>query len=137
MAEITREEFQKLSDDLLQVKNDVNTIKTNTQLTASILSLLNNGNITDYVFSIASSERLCKALIICKKPQTAKSLCAALEIKQQNFLRDIYRKLGEALLRRQDEGGGRITYIRTEVLEIIGFDKKAIEKYPNLKGLMQ
>lgn len=136
MAEITREEFQKLSDDLIQVKNDVNTIKANTQLTASVLSILNNGNITDYVFNIAVNERLCKALIICREPKTAKALSEALEIKSQNFLRDIYNKLGESLLRRRDEGGGRITYIRAEYLDTIGFDKKAIAKYPNLKGLV-
>lgn len=133
MAEITREEFQKLSDDLVQVKNDVNTIKANTQLTASVLSILNNGNITDYVFSIAVNERLCKALIICREPKSAKALSEALGIKQPNFLRDVYNKLGESLLRRRDEGSGRITYIRAEYLDTIGFDKKAIAKYPNLK----
>lgn len=54
MGEITREEFQKLSEDLIQVKNDVNTIKANTQLTASILSLLNSNDILTYVFSISN-----------------------------------------------------------------------------------
>jgi len=136
MAEITREEFQKLSDDLVQVKNDVNTIKANTQLTASVLSILNSRDITDYVFSIATNERLCKALILCKEPKTAKALCEALGIKRQNFLRDIYSKLDKSLLRRHDGGSGHITYIRAEYLDVIGFDMQAIAKYPNLKGLV-
>lgn len=133
MAGVSREEFQKLSDDVIQVKNDVNTIKVNTQLTASILSLLNNGNITDYVFTIASNERLCKALIICKKPTSAKDISDALGIKPQNFRRDVLNKLGESLLRVCDERGGRITYVRAEYLDTIGFDKKAIAQYPGLK----
>ena len=136
MADITREEFQKLADDLIQVKNDVNTIKANTQLTESILSLLNSRDIIDYVFNVAKTERLCKALILCKESKTAKVLSDALEIKQQNFLRDIYNKLGDSLLRRRDEGNGRITYIRTEYLDTIGFDKIAANKYPNLKELI-
>ena len=136
MTEITREEFQKLSDDLVQVKNDVNTIKSNTQLTASILSLLNNGNITDYVFSIASNERLCKVLIICRRPLAAKEICEAVGIKQQNFRRDILNKLGDSLLRPRDEGNNRIRYIRAEYLNTIGFDNKAAAKYPGLKGLV-
>ena len=136
MADITREEFQKLADDLIQEKNDVNTIKANTQLTASILSLLNSRDIIDYVFNVAKTERLCKALILCKESKTAKVLSDALEIKQQNFLRDIYNKLGDSLLRRRDEGNGRITYIRAEYLDTIGFDKIAANKYPNLKELI-
>lgn len=136
MIDITREEFQKLSDDLIQVKNDVNTIKVNTQLTASILSLLYSGNIADYVFNIASTERLCKALIICKKPLSSKEISDAIGIKQQNFRRDILNKLGESLLRPRDEGKGRITYIRAEYLDTIGFDKMAVSKHPNLKGLI-
>ena len=123
MPGITREEFQRLANDLIQVKNDVNTIKANTQLTASILSLLNNRDIIDYVFNVAKTERLCKALILCKEPQTSKVLSDILKIKQQNFLRDIYNKLGDSLLRRRDEGNSRITYIRAEYLDTIGFDK--------------
>ena len=98
MTDITREEFQKLADDIIQVKNDVNTIKANTQLTASVLSLLNSSDIIDYVFQIAKNERLCKALILCKKPKTAQVLSDSLGIKNQNFLRDIYNKLGDSIL---------------------------------------
>lgn len=108
MPGITREEFQRLADDLIQVKNDVNTIKANTQLTASILSMLYSRDIIDYVFNVAKTERLCKALILCKEPKTAKVLSDILEIKQQNFLRDIYNKLGDSLLRRRDDGNGRM-----------------------------
>ena len=136
MADITREEFQKLADDLIQVKNDVNTIKTNTQLTASILSLLNSQNISDYVFNIAKNERLCKALILCREPKTAKELSDKLQIKNQNFSRDIYNRLGDSLLRRRDNGNGRITYIRAEYLDTIGFDRRAADIYPNLKDLL-
>lgn len=67
MPGITREEFQRLADDLIQVKNDVNTIKANTQLTASILSMLYSRDIIDYVFNVAKTERLCKALILCER----------------------------------------------------------------------
>lgn len=56
MPGITREEFQRLADDLIQVKNDVNTIKANTQLTASILSMLYSRDIIDYVFKVAKTE---------------------------------------------------------------------------------
>lgn len=135
MAEITKEEFQKFADDLIQVKNDVNTIKVNTELSASILSITHSADIRDQVFRIAHNQRLCKTLVICKEPKTAVSICEELGIFPQNFLRDIYRKLGESLLRRRDEGGGNITYVRAEYLDTIGFDKEATEKYPDIKGL--
>lgn len=136
MVEITREEFEKLAADLVLVKNDVNTIKANTQLTASIMSLLNSSHITAYVFNIANSERLCKALIICKKPTTAKELCDALEVKQPNIRRDVLSKLLDSLLTVCDGPANRITYKRASYLDAIGFDKKAVSKYPNLKGLI-
>lgn len=136
MSEITKQEFQKLSDDLVQVKNNVNTIKANTQLTASLLSLSNSSNITDYVFSISDSERLCKALIICKNPTTAKELCDALGIKQPNIRRYVLDKLLDSLLTVCDENSKRVTYKRVAYLDMIGFDKKAAGKYPSLKELV-
>lgn len=136
MGEITRGEFQKLSEDLIQVKNDVNTIKANTQLTASVLSLLNSNDILNYVFSIANTERLCKVLIICKTPTTAKELCDTLGVKRQNIQRDVISKLSDSLLTKCDVPGRSIAYKRASYLDTIGFDKKATDIYPSLKGLI-
>jgi hypothetical protein len=136
MAEVTRGEFEKLVADMVLVKNDVNTIKANTQVTASILSLINGSDLAAYVFSIADSERLCKALMICRKPTTAKELCDALEVKQPNIRRDVLSKLLDSLLTVCDGPGNRVTYKRASYLDAIGFDKMAASKYPNLKGLI-
>ena len=136
MEDITREEFQKLSEDIVQVKNDVNTIKANTQLTASILSLLNSNDIITYVFSIARTERLCKALIICKTPTSAKELCDALGVKQSNIQRDVISKLIDSLLTKCDVPGRSTVYKRASYLDAIGFDKKAMVMYPSLKGMI-
>jgi hypothetical protein len=45
MSDITREEFDKVVKDLTLVKNDVNTIKTHTQLQSNILSVLNSNDL--------------------------------------------------------------------------------------------
>ncbi len=137
MSEISKENFQKLTEDLIQVKNDVNTIKANTQLNANILSLIHSSDIIDVVFDVANSERLCKALIVCKKPTTAKELCDALSIKQPNIRRDVLSKLlDKSLLILHDDKARRESYLRVGYLDLIGFDKLAVKKYPNLKEIV-
>ena len=134
MGEITREEFQKLSDDLVLVKNDVNTIKANTQINANLLSLLHSDDISAIVFNIASNERLCKALMICSKPTSAKELCESLDIKKQNIRKQILDKLIDGSLLTIAETKGRSDlYMRVAYLDLINFDKQAIKKYPALK----
>lgn len=134
MAEVTREEFQKLSDDLVQVKNDVNTIKANTQINANLLSLIHSDDISTIVFSIASSEKLCRALMICKTPTTAKGLCEALGIKPSNIRKQIINKLIDgSLLTIAEVKGQSALYVRVAYLDLINFDKLAEKKYPELK----
>ncbi len=137
MPDISREEIEKISEDLVHVKNDVNTIKANTQLTASILSILHSGNIDEFVFGIAYNERLCKTLIICKQPTTMKELCDSLGVKLPNLRRDVLNKLLESLLTEIDDGTKFIKFKRIAYLDLIGFDKKASEKYPNLKDYIK
>lgn len=134
MSEITREEFQKVINDLVLLKNDVNTIKANTQINANLLSLLHSDDISSIVFSIANSERLCKALMICKKPTSAKELCDILDIKKQNIRKQVIDKLIEGSLLTVYETIGRSKfYVRVAYLDLINFDKLAEKKYPNLK----
>lgn len=88
------------------------------------------------MFSIANTERLCKTLIICKTPTSAKKLCDALGVKQPNIQRDVISKLIDSLLTKCDVSGRSIAYKRASYLDTIGFDKKAVDKYPNLKGML-
>lgn len=134
MSEITREEFQKVVNDLILVKNDVNTIKANTQINANLLSLLHSDDISTIVFNIADSERLCKALMICKKPTSAKELCESLGVKKQNIRKLVIDKLVEGSLLTVGETQGRSDlYVRVAYLDLINFDKLATRKYPDLK----
>ncbi len=71
--------------------------------------------------------------LICKNRTTASDLCKALSIKPQNIRRDVLDKLiNNSLLTVCDEGKIN-TYIRVGYLDLIGFDKLAINKYPNLR----
>ncbi len=134
MGDISREEFQKLIDDIVQVKNDVNTIKANTQINANLLSLLHSDDISTIVFSVANNERLCKALIICSSPRSAQELADSLGIKKQNIRKQVIDKLIDGSLLTVAETKGRSTYyVRVPYLDLIGFDKQAIKKYPGLK----
>ncbi len=134
MSEITREEFQKVVNDLVLVKNDVNTIKANTQINANLLSLLHSDDITAIVFSIANTPRLCKALIMCKRPTSAKELCEGLGIKRPNIRKQVIDKLVEGSLLTIGETQGRSElYVRVAYLGLINFDKLAERKYPELK----
>jgi len=134
MSDISREEFQKLASDIVQVKNDVNIIKANTQMNANLLSLLHSDDITAIVFSIANSERLCKALMICKKPTSAMELCRALQIKRQNIRKLVIDRLIEGSLLTVGETQGRRTfYVRVPFLDLINFDRLAVKKYPNIQ----
>jgi len=134
MGEISREEFQKLVDDIVQVKNDVNTIKANTQINANLLSLLHGDDISTIVFSIANNKRLCKALICCRSPRNLQELAELLDIKKQNVHKQVIDKLIDGSLLTIAETKGRSTYyVRVPYLDLIGFDKQAIKKYPELK----
>lgn len=131
---MTNEELDKLAADITLIKNDVNIIKAHTQLNANILSLVHSNDLKDIVFNIANSQRLCKALIICKNPSTAKELCEALGVKQPNIRRDVLdRLLGGALLTICDIKGRSESYLRVAYLDLIGFEKLAIAKYPDLR----
>lgn len=134
MSEITREEFQKVVSDLVLVKNDVNTIKANTQINANLLSLLHSDDISAIVFGIANSPRLCKALMVCKKPTSAKELCESLGVQPPNIRKQVIDKLVDGSLLTVGETRGRSDlYVRVAYLDLINFDKLAEKKYPELK----
>jgi hypothetical protein len=133
MSEISREEFDMLAKDILDIKNDINLIKANTHANANILSMVHYDSIKDIVMKIADSERLCKALIICKNPITAKELCDSLGVKPPNIRRDVLDRLvGASLLTVCDERGRKL-YQRVGFLDFIGFDRIAMTKYPDLR----
>lgn len=129
--EISREEFDKLVSDVILIKNDVNTIMANTQISANISSLVNYDKIKDIVFKTANNSRLCKALIICKTPTSSGELANQLGIKPQNINRDIVNKLKSLLTRIDDRKN--IYYQRVQYLDLIGFDELAIKSYPELE----
>ena len=133
MDTITREEFNEISEDLKKIKNDLNTVKANTQISANLLSMLHGNDIADIVFSIANTERLCKALIYCSEPRTAKQLCEVLGVKAPNIRKQVIDKLVSAsLLTVVDTKGRSETYQRALFLNMINFDRLARKKYPEI-----
>ncbi len=133
MDTITREEFNEISEDLKKIKNDLNTVKANTQISANLLSMLHGNDIADIVFSIANTERLCKALIYCSEPRTAKQLCEFLGVKAPNIRKQVIDKLVSAsLLTVVDTKGRSETYQRALFLNMINFDRLARKKYPEI-----
>ena len=133
MDTITREEFNEISEDLKKIKNDLNTVKANTQISANLLSMLHGNDIADIVFSIANTERLCKALIYCSEPRTAKQLCEVLGVKAPNIRKQVIDKLVSAsLLTVVDTKGRSETYQRALFLNMINFDGLARKKYPEI-----
>lgn len=133
MDTITREEFNEISEDLKKIKNDLNTVKANTQISANLLSILHGDDIADIVFTIANTERLCKALIYCSEPRTAKQLCEVLGVKAPNIRKQVIDKLVSAsLLTVVDTKGRSETYQRALFLNMINFDRLARKKYPEI-----
>lgn len=129
-------DISKMAEDIAKIKNDLNVVKANTQISANLLSLLHGDDINDIIFSIATSEKLCYALMFCKEPKTAKELCDKLSIKPSNIRKQIIDKLVNAsLLTVVDKKGQSEKYLRAMFLDTVGFDKKAIIKFPNLKGV--
>ena len=134
MDTITREEFNDISEDLKKIKNDLNIVKANTQISANLLSILHGDDIADIVFSIANTERLCKALIYCSEPRTAKQLCDILSVKPPNIRKQVIDKLvSTSLLTVVDTRGRSETYQRALFLNMINFEKLALKKYPNIE----
>lgn len=133
MDTITREEFNEISEDLKKIKNDLNTVKANTQISANLLSILHGDDIADIVFTIANTERLCKALIYCSEPRTAKQLCEVLGVKAPNIRKQVIDKLVSAsLLTVVDTKGRSETYQRALFLNMINFDRLARKKYSEI-----
>ncbi len=133
MDTITREEFNEISEDLKKIKNDLNTVKANTQISANLLSILHGDDIADIVFTIANTERLCKALIYCSEPRTAKQLCEVLGVKAPNIRKQVIDKLVSAsLLTVVDTKGRSETYQRALFLNMINFDSLARKKYSEI-----
>lgn len=133
MDTITREEFNEISEDLKKIKNDLNTVKANTQISANLLSILHGNDIADIVFSIANTERLCKALIYCSEPRTAKQLCEVLGVKASNIRKLVIDKLVSAsLLTVVDTKGRSETYQRALFLNMINFDRLARNRYSEI-----
>ena len=133
MDTITREEFNEISEDLKKIKNDLNTVKANTQISANLLSILHGDDIADIVFTIANTERLCKALIYCSEPRTAKQLCEVLGVKAPNIRKQVIDQLVSAsLLTVVDTKGRSETYQRALFLNMINFDRLARKKYPEI-----
>lgn len=129
-------DMSKMAEDIAKIKNDLNVVKANTQISANLLSLLHGNDIIDIIFSIATSEKLCYALMVCKEPKTAKELCDILGIKPSNIRKQIIDKLVNAsLLTVADKKGQSEKYQRAMFLDTVGFDKKAIIQYPSLKGV--
>ena len=134
MAESINEKVEHLSDDIKKIKNDLDIVKANTQVSANLLSLLHGDNVLEMVFVTAKTEKLCKALVLCKEPKSAKDLCGKLGIQPSNIRKQIIDKLIDAsLLTVADKKGQREVYRRALYLDMIGFDQAAIKKYPNLK----
>ena len=134
MSDLITEKVDILTDDIKKIKNDLNIVKANTQVSANLLSLLHGDNILEMVFATAKSEKLCKALVICKEPNTAKDLCDKLGIKAPNIRKQVIDKLIEAsLLTVADKKGQREVYRRAFFLDMIGFDQAAFRKYPDLR----
>ncbi len=135
MESITRQEFNDMAEDLKKIKNDLNTVKANTQISANLLSILHSNDIADIVFSIANTEKLCLALIFCIEPRTAKDLCEKISIKPSNIRKQVIDKLVAAsLLTVVDKKGQSESYRRAYFLDMIGFDSLALKKYPQFKG---
>lgn len=133
METITREEFNEISNDLKKIKNDLNTVKANTQISANLLSILHGNDIADIVFSIANTERLCKALVYCSEPRTAKQMCEALNVQAPNIRKLVINKLvSTSLLTIVDTKGRSETYRRAMFLDMINFEKLAKDKYPSI-----
>ena len=134
MAESINVKVEQLSDDIKKIKNDLNIVKANTQVSANLLSLLHGDNILEMVFVTAKNEKLCKALVLCKEPKSAKDLCEKLGIQAPNIRKQIIDKLIDtSLLTVADKKGQREVYRRALYLDMIGFDQAAIKKYPSLK----
>ena len=133
MDTITREEFNEISEDLKKIKNDLNTVKANTQISANLLSILHGDNIADIVFNIANTERLCKVLIYCSEPRTAKQLCEFLGVKPPNIRKQVIDKLVSTSLLTVVDKGRSETYQRALFLNMINFEKLARKKYPNIE----
>lgn len=128
--EISRDEFDKLICDIKQIKNDINVIMANTQVDATISSLVHSDKVRDIIFSIAKNQRFCQALMICKTEITPKELAIKLEIDPKHVNRDIIKPLEQFLTKRDD---GRNVYIkRISILDFIGFDTLAVKKYLEL-----
>lgn len=134
MSESINEKVEILSEDIKKIKNDLNIVKANTQVSANLLSIIHGDTILEIVFASAKNEKLCKALLICKDPHTAKDLCDKLNIKQPNIRKQIIDKLIEAsLLTVADKKGQSEIYRRAFFLDMIGFDQAVLRKYPTLK----
>lgn len=134
MSESINEKVDRLSGDIKKIKNDLNIVKANTQVSANLLSMIHGDSILDMVFVTAKNEKLCKALMICKEPKTAKDLCEKLCIKAPNIRKQIIDKLIEAsLLTVADKNGQSEVYRRAFFLDMIGFDQAALRKYPSLR----
>lgn len=130
---ITQEDFNNVVEDLKKIKNDLNTVKANTQISANLLSILHGNDIADIVFTIANTERLCKALVFCCEPRTAKQLCEVLGVKAPNIRKQVIDKLvSNSLLTVVDKKGQSETYRRAMFLDMINFEKLAVRKYPNM-----
>lgn len=43
-------EIDKLTEDIAKIKNDLNVVKANTQISANLLSLLHGNDILDIIF---------------------------------------------------------------------------------------
>ena len=133
MDTVTREEFNEIAVDLKKIKNDLNTVKANTQISANLLSIIHGDDIADIVFTIANTERLCKALVYCSEPRTAKQLCEVLGVKAPNIRKQVIDKLLSAsLLTVVDIKGRSETYQRALFLNMINFDRLARKKYSEM-----
>ena len=134
--DLTRADIEKISNDIENIKNDLNVVKANTQISANLLSILHGQDIADIVFSVANTEKLCKALMICSESKTAKQLCDALQVKPSNIRKQIIDKLLNAsFLTVVDKRGQSEMYRRAMFLDMIGFDKLATAKYTSLRDI--
>lgn len=72
MSDLITEKVDILTDDIKKIKNDLNIVKANTQVSANLLSLLHGDNILEMVFATAKSEKLCNIIRINVFKYTAK-----------------------------------------------------------------
>ena len=126
-------DIAEMAEDIMKIKNDLSIVKANTQISANLLSIIHGGDIVDIVLSVAHNEKLCQALMFCNEPRTAKELCEKLSIKPSNIRKQIIDKLLDAsFLTVVDKKGQSECYRRAMFIDMIGFDKVAIKKYPQI-----